>query len=213
MSSRKRSGFGVAAELGLDWSDDARVMARPFRAYARLGARHAPAGWRALRGPIAWSLAVGCFVSLTTAGRLVPEHLVLTPIAWAFSPLFQCLWVVTAARALGASRPASLVIDLHFRGQGPWMLLLTLTAGACLLPPAAHIWPLWEWVLTSGAGLAALVVTLCWSTLLTFASFRAGLRLGRARSLAASALFYALYYGTGVTYFLVTGQLAPLFGA
>jgi hypothetical protein len=68
-------------------SDDAKVMVRPFRAYALLGARAGGSRWEAAWGPLRWSLVVACFVSLTSSARLVIDHLVFAPLAWAFAPL------------------------------------------------------------------------------------------------------------------------------
>lgn len=199
----------VAPGAATAWlSDDLLLLVHPFRTYRRAAAAARPGAWALLRGPLRWALVVGGFVSLTTAGRLVWYHLLLPLTVWGAFPLLQAAWVVVAARAVRADRSPSVVVDLYFRGHGPWYLLLLAIAGVCLLAPAP--WPAFEWLLGSGALLAALAATTLHSTLLTYALFRAALGLGRPRALLGLGLFLLGYGGSIALWFAATGQLAPL---
>jgi hypothetical protein len=189
------------------WSDDARVMLRPFATYRELAARPGARPWL---GPLRWSLVIACLVSLTTAGKLLADHLLLAPLAWAFAPLSQTLWIVLVARMFRVRIGPGKVVALYFAGHAPWFMVLVSIAGVCLLAPSP--WAAMQWLLRTRVALAVPLVATAWCGVLTYAMFRSALGLGRGASLLASAAFYVGYGGTLVSYFLATGQLLPLFG-
>src|SRR5690606_21094135 len=87
------------------WSDEARVMVRPYRTYAALAERdddEVGRAWVFARGPALWALFMGAFVSLTAAGRLVWWHLALSALSWAFLPVVQSLWLLVVTHRRGA---------------------------------------------------------------------------------------------------------------
>ena len=195
--------------MRLSFSDDARLLWRPFAGYRELAER--PAGFRqALLGLFRWSLVIACFVSLTTAGRLVLDHVLLAPLGWAFAPVAQTLCVMTTARLFRARLSTAKLLELYFAGHAPWFVVLSLTAGVCLLAPEPA--EALRFAIRTGLVFAFVLGAIAWCCFLTYAMFRSGAALGRGAAALASAVFYAGYAGTLVGYFLVTGQLLPLFG-
>jgi hypothetical protein len=182
-------------------------MVRPFATYRELSERPLTHAWL---GPLRWSLAIACFVSLTTAGRLLVDHLLLAPLAWAFAPVTQIVWIVAVARMWRSRLTIGKLVDLYFAGHGPWLVLLALATGVCLLAPDPTA--VFRWLARAGIPIALPLVATVWCCFLTYAMFRSALGLRRGASILASAVFYLGYGGTLVGYFLVTGQLLPLFG-
>jgi hypothetical protein len=194
----------------MGWSDDARVMGRPFSSYASIASHPSDDGfWWA--GAARWLLLVAGFVSLTSAGRLLLGHLLFAPISWLFAPLLQIFWLLIVARILFPRRVAPRrLIELYFFGHGPWLLLLLVLAGVCLL--AGDAWAAFDWMLSSGVLPALVVGATLWCCFLSYAMFRAALKLGRIRSLLSALLFYAGYALSLTAWFALTGQLLPLLG-
>jgi hypothetical protein len=195
----------------MPWSDDARVMARPFRAYAALAVieDHRPARTAALRALLIL-LVIGAFVSLTTAGRLVAFHVVSTMVFWSFVPLVQAA-AFAAALSLAAPRSPrpkiAPALALYFTGHGPWMVLFWIVAGVCLLAP--HVYETMMWLIRSGVLPVMLLGTIAWSGVITFACFRSGVGLSRGRAAAATALFYAGFTTVIVGYYLSMNEIQP----
>ncbi len=196
----------------MPWSDDARVMAHPFRAYAELAT--APDDGQAAR-PLAlrvalFLLVLGGFVSLLTAGRLVAFHVVSTMLFWSFVPAAQAA-AFTAALRLGAPRgrrpPLAHALTLYFTGHGPWLLFLLSIAGVCLFAP--DVYATLRWLLGHLVLPALFLGTIAWSAVITFACFRAGLGFSRARASGTTALFYAGFSGIIVGYYLAMNQIQP----
>ncbi len=190
-------------------SDDVRVALRPFRGYEALAEEEDPRPAVTALGRAAFLLfVIGAFVSFTAAGRLVAFHVVSTMVFWAFAPLLQAICAGATVRALGPkgiSLPRAL--SLYFAGHAPWMVLLVLVAGVCFVAPdvyATFTWLLRAWVLPG-----ALLGAWGWSGVLTYACFRAGLGASRGRAAAMTALFYALFVGSVVGYYLATNQIQP----
>lgn len=200
----------VDAEVRDDpWiSDDLLLFAHPLRAYARARERVVPGTWTLLRGPLRWLLVVGLFVSLTTAGRLPWYHVLLPSTVWVVFPVLQCAWIVVAARVVGSRAPASIVVDLYFRGHGVWYIVMLAVSAVCLLAPAPSA--VLEAALGRGLLGPGLLVLTCVSSAFTYAMLRAGLGLGRVRALIGLGLFTLGYGGAITTWFLFTGQLVPL---
>lgn len=197
------------SSAGEPWiSDDLVVLVRPFRGYARAHEAATPGAWTLLRGPLRWLLVIGAFVALTTAGRLAWYHVVLPATVWAVFPAMQSAWVLVAARAMRSRAPASVVIDLYFRGHGVWYLLLIVVAAVCLLAPEPA--EVLEAVSTAGLVMPIFVCATALSTWVTYAMFRAGLALSRSRAIGALAIFLLGYGGGIVAWFWLTGQLPPL---
>lgn len=191
-------------------SPDARLLRRPFTAYRAL-AEEEPATWAAAAwGAARWLLFVGCFVAWTTSGRLVADHLVFSPFAWAFGPALQALWIALAARSARVDRPAAQVVALYFRGHAPWMIVLLSVSAICLFVPEPGD------LLVSRAGVTllflAIVGAMAWCALLTYALFRAAFALPRRASLRGALVFYLGYSLSLVGWYAITGQLAPILG-
>jgi hypothetical protein len=205
----------------LPWSDDARVMAHPFRTYAELasppeerpghdeGHSHSPG--RALAVRVAFILLVlGGFVSITAAGRLVAFHVASTMVFWSFVPALQAAVFAVVLRLVSPPRrrPRMLpALALYFTGHGPWLVFLLALAGVCLAAP--DVYGAMTWLLGHGVLPALLLGTIAWSGVLTFACFRAGLGFSRRRAGAATAAFYAGFSGVIVGYYLAMNQIQP----
>jgi hypothetical protein len=198
----------------MPWSDDARVMVHPFRTYAELAASPDPrprSTLAALAVRVALVLLVlAGFVSLISAGRLVAFHVASTMIFWSFVPAWQALVMALVLRVVDPGRGRDglwSALALYFTGHGPWLLFLLSIAGVCLFAPdtgAAIRWLIWRGVLP-----IAMLGTIVWSMVLTFACLRAGLGLSRGRARAGTALFYAGFTVAIVGYYLSMNQIQP----
>jgi hypothetical protein len=197
------------------WTDDARLMVRPFAIYRALAAAPEPQSptkrWsRALLGPLQLMLTIGCFVSWTAAGRLVLDQIVFAAVFWGFLPLMQTVIVIVVARAAGSARTPATIVSLFFNGVMPWLLLMWLFGLLCMIP--AGTFAAYRWLVTSGAIFVLVVIAAVWCCVLTYAFFREGLAMSRRRSGLSTLAFYAALYGSGVGWFLLTNQLQPLLG-
>jgi hypothetical protein len=191
------------------WSDQARVLVRPFRTYAELGAEDEaprPAIYARL---FVLMVVLGAFVSFTAAGRLVPLHVVSPSIAWAYVPLLQLAATALVRRRFVRQQSVARIYALYLAGHGGWMLLLLAIASVCLFAPDAPAALLW--LLRTGIIPLAVLANFVWGIVITFALFRRGLGLTRGTAHAATALFYSIYAGSIASWFLVTGQLHTLF--
>ena len=195
----------------MPWSDDARVMARPFVTYAELAAAPEPRPRSALAVRVAMILLVlAGFVSLTTAGRLVAFHVVGTMISWSFVPAVQALVFALVLRLLDPPRARSGLVpalSLYFTGHGPWLIFLLLVAGICLFVP--DVYTTMMRLLGSGVLPLAMLGIIVWSMVTTFACFRAGIGFSRGRASAATALFYMGFTVVIVGYYLAMNQIQP----
>ena len=191
------------------WSDQARVLVRPFATYAALGADDEPTAPAIFSRSFVLLLALGAFVSFTAAGRLVPLHVVSPSLAWAYIPLLQLASLAIVRRVFAREERLGRMFALHLAGHGGWMLLLLSIAAACVLSPDAPATLLWS--LRHGVLPLAVLATFGWGIVITFALFRSGLGWPQKTARAATALFYASYAGTIASWFLVTGQLHTLF--
>ncbi|MFT3771172.1 MAG: hypothetical protein QM820_37635 [Minicystis sp.] len=206
------------------WSDEARVMVRPFRAYADLAAAgdDRPARTAAARA-LFFLFVSGAFVSLTAAGRLVAFHVVSTMVFWSFIPAVQAAVLLGTLRVVGAhprspgeraqpsgaqSKPSSAsALALYFAGHGPWMMFFLLLAGICLFVPDVHATMMW--LLRRGVIPALMLTTIIWSMVLTYACFREGIGLPRGRARGATALFYGGFTVVIVGYYLAMNEIQP----
>lgn len=193
------------------WSDDARVMIRPFRVYHELAeASPAPGVRAAIERAIFLLFVIGAFVSFTAAGRLVAFHVASTMVFWSFVPVIQAVVFALVLRLLAPRAPVSRALALYFTGHGPWLLFLTALAGGCLFAP--DVYAAFAALLRTGVLTGLLLGTWIWSGVLTFACFRAGLGLARGRAGLATALFYAGYVAAIVSYYLLMNAIQPQIG-
>lgn len=186
-------------------------MLRPERTYTWLAGRPVPPGpWVLARRPLQWFLVIGAFVSLTTSGRLLASHLLLSVLAWSFSPLLQILWMRVILRLFRREVSFARSVDLFFVGQGPWLFFLWLIAAVALFSPEG--WTTLGVLLGSGFVPLGVLIAVGWSMLLTLACFRRGFELGARRGFYATLGYYGLYGSTLVGYYWVVGQLPPIIG-
>jgi hypothetical protein len=190
------------------WSDDARVLFGPFRAYADLALVEDESPLRTASSRALFFLfACAAFVSFVTAGRLVPFHLASTMAFWAFIPAAQIASFLLALRVAGPKEPRAPAISLYFAGHGAWMLFFLAISAMCLFAPDVRV--AFTWLLSRGVIPGLLLATIAWSMVTTYACFRAGVGLTRRRAGVATALFYASFTAIIVGYYLAMNEIQP----
>ncbi len=98
------------------WSDDARLIRRPFLTYGELAAEEDERPLRtALGRALLLLLVIGAFVSITSAGRLVAFHVVGTMAFWSFLPLVQGLVFAGTTRLVAPRFDVKAALALHAR--------------------------------------------------------------------------------------------------
>lgn len=197
------------------WSDDMALLRHPFARYAALGTASGevpPNG--ALRSAAARvtivMVTLGLFVSISTTGRVVPAQVAGTLLAWLFAPLVQALAVlfVGAVFLKGVSRAR--LLDLYFAGHAPWLLVMWVASGIVVVPPNPTA--IFFFLLAKGIAPALFVITFVWGIVLNVAMFRAGLGLSRGKTALATTLFYVLFVGQVVGYYLASDAIQPQMG-
>jgi hypothetical protein len=194
------------------FSDEARAMIRPRRTYASLAETGRVEAWdgRMLAAKVAMlQLALGGFVSLTSAGRLVAAHVAMTALFWVFLPMWQMVAVAIALRVVAPKTTLVRALCLYFIGHGPWLAFLLVISGVCIFAP--DVYAAMMKLLTTGALPALILVAFVWGGVLTWAFFRSGLALSRLRAAAATAIFYVVFIGAIVGYYFATDQILPQF--
>lgn len=194
----------------MPWSDDTRVMFRPFRAYTELAALpdERPGRTAAARA-LLFLFVIGAFVSFTAAGRLVAFHVASSMVAWAFLPIIQGALFALILRFSGPKDGPGMAraLGLYFTGHGPWMLFFMALAGMCLFAPS--VYATFTWLLQHGVLPVAMLVVIVWSGVITFACFRAGIGMQRGRAAAATALFYLCFSSAILGWYLALNQIQP----
>jgi len=187
------------------WSDEARVMVRPFRGYAEL----AELADEDLASPfervVRFLLVLGAFIAVSTAGRLVPFHVASTFLTWGFVPLLQAIAVAFATRATLGRAYIRRAIGLYFAGFGPWLVFLLAVAAGCIVLPEPQ-----RFLIALPIGL---VISIVWGIVITVACFRRGLSLGGRQSALAIGIFYGVWLGLLGTWYVAIGQVQTLFRA
>lgn len=209
-----KNGPATLAGEGL-WSAEAALLVRPFSTYRALAERREVRTWRDLaRGLLLEGVLLGAFVSLTSAGRLVASHVVLTAVFWGFLPLLQVGAVAAAVHVArgsterGAAREGALpAVSLYFDGLGPYYLFYLALSGICLFAP--DVYGVFTALMRVGALPLYLLGTIVWGMVITWAFFREGLALTRGRAALGAAVFYAIFVGVVVGWYLATNQIQP----
>ena len=193
------------------FSEVARATVRPLRTYDALGAPGPQSGdARAAFGHALFTLfAVAAFVSFTAAGRLVAAHLLWTVLFWSFLPLVQLGALALALRLVARDRSLAFAARLYFAGHGPWLVFMLALSFVCLF--AGDVYVAMMRLLTLGILPGALVLAFVWGGVLTWATFRRGLRLTRGRAALATTLYYVAFISAIVGYYYVTDQIRPQF--
>ena len=203
----EKSGATSAAGDGL-WSAEAALLVRPFATYRALAGRRAERTWRDLgRGLVLEGALLGAFVSITSAGRLVASHLVFTAIFWGFLPLLQIGAVAAAVRAAAPRERLVPALSLYFEGLGPYYVFYLVLSGICLFSP--DVYGVFTALLRAGALPLYLLGTIVWGGVITWAFFREGLALPRRRAGLGAAVFYAIFVGVVLGWYLAFNVIQP----
>ena len=192
-------------------SDDLQTLVRPFSGYRALIADQDEDGgglWLMLRRPALWLLIAAVFLSLSTAGRLVWFHLLLSAVGWWVVVAIQLgligLFHLTGPRRCSLARMA----DLYFIGQTPYLLLLLLGAAVCIFVP--DVFDTYIWLSRRGVVLGLVGLAAAWSILLTVGWFEAVVGNSRARAIGMTVVFYLLYGLCVLATHWALDQLQPL---
>ncbi|MBX3214043.1 MAG: hypothetical protein KF850_18555 [Labilithrix sp.] len=184
------------------FSAAATLVVRPFRGYDALARARGQDAPTITGGALRLLFVIGAVVATTAAGRLAPIELFVATFSFAYVPLAQLVAVTAALRAVARDVPLRRAFALYLAGHGPWLVTLLAVAAICLLAPSpadvlfAVVPPL-------------VLGTFAWSGVLTFACFRRGLGLTRARAAIATALHMIVLTAIVVGYYLGMGQLGP----
>jgi hypothetical protein len=193
------------------WSDDTALLRHPFGRYAVLGQDEASSTWRSVGLRLGrLMLTLGLFVSISTTGRVVPSQVAATMVAWLFTPLLQAFSVLFVARVFGRDSSRARVLDLYFAGHGPWLVLMWIAAGIVVVPPNPT--EIFFFLLGKGILPGLVLGAFVWGVVLNVAMFRSGLGLSRGKTALATALFYVLFIGQVVGYYLVNDAIQPQMG-
>jgi hypothetical protein len=168
-------------------SDEALILLRPFRAYRAIVERagiERHGGWGLVGRVALMIVTLGVVTSLTSSGRVLPHHVVFSGAAWSFVPLLQIILVTTTWLIDRRRRPWASAVELHFAGNGPYLLLLLGLACMTMLPP--DVGTLFAWLLGSGVLPGLAILTLLWGATTSFAFYR--VVYGRSRLSAAGLL-------------------------
>lgn len=196
------------------WSDEVALLRHPFAGYAAAGSatRAPPNG--ALRSAAARvtivMLTLGLFVSISTTGRVVPAQVAGTMLAWLFAPLVQSAAVLFVGAVFVKRVPRARLLDLYFAGHAPWLLFMWIASGIVVVPPNPTA--IFFFLLAKGIAPALFVITFVWGIVLNVAMFRAGLGLSRGKTALAVTLFYVLFVGQVVAYYLASDAIQPQVG-
>lgn len=190
------------------WSAEAALLVRPFKTYRALSARrHERTGRDLLRGVALEVTLLGAFVSLTSAGRIVLSHVVFTALFWGFLPLLQIIAVSLAVRVAAPRERVVPAASLYLEGLGPWYVFFLVLPAICVFSP--DVYGTMTALLRAGALPLYLLATIGWGVTITWAFFREGLALPRGRAAIGAGVFYAIFVGVVVGYYLACNEIQP----
>lgn len=190
------------------WSDEVAIAIRPFSTYAALGRdRDKRSAADAARAVGLLLLFLGAFVSLTTAGRLVAAHLALTALFWGFVPVLQIGALAAALRIADRRARLAPAISLYFQGHAPYFVFFLVLSGLVMFAP--DVYGTMTALLRVGALPIFLLATIVWGVTITWAFFREALDLPRSKARIACAVFYAIFVGVVVGYYLAMNEIQP----
>ncbi len=158
---------------------------------------------RVVFGTLRNLFVVAAFVVLTSAGRLTLLDTLYAMLSFAWVPVVQASALAVARRCVKAPTSFLTLFAVHLEGHAPWSLAFTLLGGLTVFVGSPEL------VLPKVAPVVMLAAFVA-SVLLTFASFRAGTKVGRKRAVLATLAYYATATMIVVTYFSALGQLGPI---
>lgn len=192
----------------LRWaSTEVRVLLRPRATFAELAASPEEGARRLVERVALQLLVLTSVVSLTTAGRMVPAHVIGGVVAWSFAPAIQLiaasLGVHLSRRGLDLRR----VLSIYAAGNGPMLVLLAVAPAVMVLFPSTAM-PFW---IQGGALPLALGVALLLGVWLTFVFHRVVLEVSLPRAAAATAVDLVAKVVLSLGWFAGMDNLVPQF--
>jgi hypothetical protein len=195
--------------LGARLSDEALLFVAPFRGYEVLDARPSRGALGVLRRCAGMLCVIGAAGAITTAGRLVPAHVVLVAAAWAFVPVLQMATVAATSRR--STRPIAVAraIDLHMAGNGVYAIFFFALSAIVLFAPdvAAAFGALLSW----GILPLAIVGMLAGGSLTSYAFYRVCGGESRRGALALLGIEWLLKVSLCLVWYHLIDNLAPQF--
>lgn len=187
---------------------EARLLVQPKAAYAALEGQAAEI--RQLLGrPLRLALAIGCFISFTTTGRLSVRMVVDGFACWSFVPLANLVLVGALAYRL-SRRNLAIAVDGYLAAWGPWLVWLVGISGIAVWAPPGktEVWSL----MPSPIAFIGFAIAWLWSS---WIQYRCLIVLWRMPSLGAIGLLAGMklvVWGGIALFFHLSDQLEPRMG-
>ena len=189
-------------------SDAIELVYAPFRTSAALSEAISREGRSAVARRVVFGtlrnlFVMAAFVVLTSAGRLTLLDALHAMLSFVWVPVVQALALSVARRCVKTEASFLSLFAVHLEGHAPWSLAFTLLGGLTVFVSSP------DFVLPKVAPVVMLAA-FGTSVLLTFASFRAGTKVGRRRALLATLAYYGTATVIVLAYFSALGQLGPI---
>jgi hypothetical protein len=203
-----RSGSWVERS-GDRLSDEALVLAAPFRGYEQLLGRPSRGVLGVFARAGAYLAVIGAAGAFTTAGRLVPAHVAFVAAAWCFVPVIQAATAAAVSRRAQARLPVARAVELHMAGNGPYLVFFFALSAVVLFAPdvRAAFGALLSW----GVLPAMVVAMLASGSLTSYAFYRVCGESSRRRALALLGVEWLLKVSLCVAWYALIDNLAPQF--
>jgi len=119
-------------------SPDIRLLFSPAVTYGDMRLNESARWW--LWRPAMLLLVLGCTLSLTIGGRVMPRLVADAVLSFAFVPIVEIAAFAVVFRTGRSSLPFRRGVDLHFAGNGPWLLWIILVGALSVaLPPRTFL--------------------------------------------------------------------------
>lgn len=189
------------------FSDEARLLVRPFATYRELGARADDRPLATIAARIARTqLVIGGSVALITAGRMPIHLIVTTAVFWAMVPVLQTLMAL-GGHALSDRRvPRARAVGLHMAGNAPMLLWLMLVAAICLFAP--NVYEAFTWALRPIVA-PSLLIAFVYGSVVSFAFYRSALGSSRLRAALSLAVEFVLKVGLVIAWYMAIDNIVP----
>ncbi|NUO53888.1 MAG: hypothetical protein HOV80_34015 [Polyangiaceae bacterium] len=199
----------VALAAGSRLSDEALLLIAPFRGYELIAARPSRGVLGVLRRCALTLCVIGVTGAITTAGRLVPAHVLLVAAAWAFVPVLQIATVAAVSRRCTRSMTVARAVDLHMAGNGAYAgFFFALSAVVLFAPDVADAFSrLLSWAILP----VAIVAMLFGGSLTSYAFYRVCGGDSRKRALVLLLIEWLLKVSLCLVWYHLMDNLAPQF--
>lgn len=190
-------------------SDEALLLLAPFRGYEALASRPSRGLVGVLRRCAGTSCVIGVAGAITTAGRLVPAHLLLVALAWVFVPVLQAATVAAVSRSSTRKMTIARAVDLHMAGNGSYAVFFFALSALVLVAP--DVAGAFSRLLSWGILPLAIVAMVFGGSLTSYAFYRVCGEDSRRRALSLLAIEWLLKVSLCLVWYHLMDNLAPQF--